>query len=166
MAAREDIAKIIEQEKALGFSAFDEETAFALGTLTREMAIADGLSVIVDVRLWDRPLCYSALPGTAAANFDWARRKINSVQAYHKSTYRMFLEQGASERIFPPDYGLDPADYAIAGGAFPIRVAKAGVIGAVAVSGLPQRDDHNLVVRALCLYLRQDEAGLALPAQD
>jgi uncharacterized protein (UPF0303 family) len=162
MTAKRDIGKIVEQEKSLIFSAFDEEAAFMLGAVAREMAIAESLPVIVDIRLWDRPLFYGALPGTAAANFDWARRKINSVRAYQKSTYRMFLEQGGSSRVFPPDYGLDPADYAIAGGAFPIRVGKAGVIGAIAISGLPQRDDHNLVVRALCRHLRQDEAGLAL----
>lgn len=166
MAATDDIARIVEQEKALVFPTFDENVAFSLGTLAREMASADGLGVIIDVRLWDRPLFYAALPGSTAANFDWARRKMNSVRAYQKSTYRMFLEQGASSRIFGPDHGLDPADYVIAGGAFPLRVGSAGVIGAIAVSGLPQRDDHDLVVRALCRYLRQDEAALALAAEE
>jgi uncharacterized protein (UPF0303 family) len=48
---------------------------------------------------------------------------------------------------------LDPALYAAHGGAFPIRVAGAGVIGVVAVSGLPQREDHALVVTALTQFL-------------
>ena len=30
------------------------------------------------------------------------------------------------------------------------------------VSGLPQRDDHNLVVSGLCRFLKADEARLAL----
>lgn len=166
MAAKEDIAGIVEQEKALVFARFDEDAAFALGVLARETAIAQALTVIIDIRLWDRPLFYAALPGSAAANADWARRKINAVRAYQKSSYRMFLEEGASARIFPPDHGLDPADYAIAGGAFPIRLTGAGVIGAIAVSGLPQREDHDLVVRVLCRHLGHDASRLALPAQD
>ncbi len=41
--------------------------------------------------------------------------------------------------MFAPYKALDVADYALAGGGFPIRVSGAGVIGAVIVSGLPQR---------------------------
>jgi uncharacterized protein (UPF0303 family) len=40
-------------------------------------------------------------------------------------------------------------DYAVAGGAFPLFVEGVGCIGTVAVSGLPQRDDHALVVDVL-----------------
>jgi uncharacterized protein (UPF0303 family) len=39
------------------------------------------------------------------------------------------------------------------------------VIGSVAVSGLPQRDDHELVVEAICLALNRDYASLALPKE-
>jgi uncharacterized protein (UPF0303 family) len=41
-------------------------------------------------------------------------------------------------------------------------VKGAGVIGSVTVSGLPQRDDHNLAVEALCTMLRRDFAELRL----
>jgi len=162
MVVKDDIATIVRQEETLVFSRFDEGTAFGLGTVLRDMGLRETLPIIVDVRFWDRPLFYAALPGSTAANFDWARRKINSVRAYQKSTYRMFLEQGAGARVFGIDHGLDPADYAIAGGAFPIRVEGVGVVGVVAVSGLPQRDDHDLVVRGLCLHLGHDERALAL----
>ena len=43
-------------------------------------------------------------------------------------------------------YALPSTDYASHGGAFPVHVKDAGVIGSVGVSGLPQRDDHELVV--------------------
>lgn len=166
MAASEDISRIIEQEKTLVFPAFDEEAAFALGSLVREMAIADGLGIVIDVRLWNRPLFYAALPGSTAANPEWTRRKINVVQRLMKSTYRLVLEQDRPDRAFAPFHAMPVEDYVLAGGGFPITVKGAGVIGAIAVSGLPERDDHNLVVRALCRHLGQHEAGLALPGQD
>jgi uncharacterized protein (UPF0303 family) len=157
-----DLARLREQERILVFKSFDEVQAFALGARLHRLGIERELPVIVDVSLWDRPLFYAALPGSAAGNREWARRKVNSVRHYQKSSYRMFLEQGAQERIFAPDHGLDPRDYAIAGGAFPIRLDGVGAIGAVAVSGLPQRDDHNLVVEALAGYLGIELASVAL----
>ena len=40
-------------------------------------------------------------------------------------------------------------EYAAHGGGFPIRVAGAGRVGLMVVSGLPQLDDHALVVECL-----------------
>ena len=43
-----------------------------------------------------------------------------------------------------------------------LTVAGVGVIGAVAVSGLPQRDDHEMVVEALAELAGVPPAALAL----
>ena len=163
MAIEDDLARLREQERTLVFPGFDEAEAFALGARLRDIGLEDRLPIVVDIRLWDRPLFYAALPGSSASNADWARRKINSVRLYHKSSYRMFLEQGAKERIFPADFGLSAQDHAIAGGAFPIRVKGLGAVGAVAISGLPQRDDHNLVVTGLAGHLGIDLESVKLP---
>ncbi len=162
MPAADDIARIIEQEKALVFSSFDEEMAFDLGQTLRHRALSGDLPINIDIRLWDRPLFYAAMPGSRASNQDWARRKINAVRHFLRPTYRLFLEQGGVDQVIPAAHGLSASDYIFAGGAFPIRVAQAGVIGAVAVSGLPSREDHNTVVAALCDLLGKDGGALAL----
>jgi uncharacterized protein (UPF0303 family) len=41
------------------------------------------------------------------------------------------------------------------GGAFPVIVHRVGMVGTVAVSGLPQADDHALVVEGLTRYLSE-----------
>jgi uncharacterized protein (UPF0303 family) len=48
---------------------------------------------------------------------------------------------------------LDVDSYAAHGGAFPVIVRNVGVIGTVTVSGLPQEQDHRLVVRILREFL-------------
>jgi uncharacterized protein (UPF0303 family) len=164
MAADNDIEIIRRQEATLVFSSFDEATAFAIGSAIRERALKENLPIIIDIRTFDRPLFYAALPGSSGNNANWARRKVNVVKMFLKSTYRMVLEQNRAESTFPPRYGLDMADYALAGGGFPIAVKGAGVIGVIAVSGLPEREDHGLVVDALCDHLGLKRQDLALPA--
>ncbi|MBA3449457.1 MAG: heme-degrading domain-containing protein [Pseudaminobacter sp.] len=160
----DDIQKIIRQESALVFSAFDEAAAFKIGSALRDRALTENFPIIIDIRLWDRALFYCALPGSTASNTDWARRKINVVKMFQKSTYRMVLEQRPEKDIFPARYGLNPSDYVLAGGGFPVRVEGAGVIGVIAVSGLPERQDHCIVVDAICDHLGLDRQEFALSA--
>src|SRR5262245_11535189 len=166
MSATDDIARIAQQEAELVFDQFDEARAFAIGSLIRDRALRARLPAVVDFQLWDRPLFYAALPGSTSSNTDWVRRKRNVVKMFHKSTYRMVLEQNRPDRTFKPGSGLDASDYVLAGGGFPIRVTGAGVIGAICVSGLPERQDHGLVVAALCDHLGLDREGLALPRSE
>ncbi len=164
MAASDDIEIVREQEAKLVLPRLDETVAFDIGTAIRARALAESLPVVVDIRTFGRPLFYAAMPGSNGSNPDWARRKINVVRRFLKSTYRMVLEQQRPDRTFKPGEGLDIADYVLAGGGFPLAVKDAGVIGAIAVSGLPERDDHGVVVDALCGHLGLDRRALALPA--
>ena len=54
----------------------------------------------------------------------------------------------------------------LAGGGFPVKVKGAGVIGVIAVSGLPEREDHAVVVDALCDHLGIARETMALAAAD
>jgi uncharacterized protein (UPF0303 family) len=163
MTQADDIGKIIEQEQGLVFPAFDEHAAAAIGMRIRERAVHEGLGLVVDVRLWDRPLFYAAMPGTTGDNQHWVRRKANTVQRFGKSTYRIVLEKDWEGDLFPPRRGLDPMEFVLAGGGFPIRVQGIGVVGAVTVSGLHQRDDHEVAVAAVCEQLGFQRAAFALP---
>jgi uncharacterized protein (UPF0303 family) len=160
MTREDDIERVKRQEQALVLPAFDEGVAFAIGSSIRERALAEGLSLVVDLRTWDRQLFFAATPGTTSDNAEWVRRKINSVRRFGRASYRLVLERG--EEPFSPQSGADPADYVIAGGGFPIRVAGAGIIGALTISGLPGRKDHGVAVDALCDHLGLQRADHAL----
>lgn len=156
------VASIAAQEERLVFDRFDEDTAWRIGSLLRERAATDGWPVVIDVRLFHRPLFFAALPGSTPDNVEWARRKRNVVERYHKSTYRVGREMALKGDSLANRYGLAPCDYAEHGGGFPITVRGSGVIGAIMVSGLAQQDDHMAIVSALCTMLSQDEAALPL----
>ncbi|HTO27422.1 MAG TPA: heme-degrading domain-containing protein [Devosia sp.] len=160
MAAVEDIVLLKKQEQDLVLTEFDETVAFDLGRRIRDRALAEGFSLVVDIRTWDRQMFFTATAGTSADNAEWVRRKINTVRRFQRSSYRMVVERG--EAPFPPQAGADPADYVIAGGGFPIRVKGAGIVGCLTISGLPGRDDHGVAVAALCDHLGLDRAAYTL----
>ena len=163
-----DLATIARQEAELQFPAFDYDTAWRLGLSLRELALSRKQSIVINIRRFGQPhqqLFYTALAGTTPDNQRWVQRKINVVARFHRPSYAIGLLLEQQGRQFAERYNLPDADYAPHGGCFPIHIAGTGIIGAVTVSGLPQREDHNLVVEALCLELKIDPKTLRLPDQ-
>jgi uncharacterized protein (UPF0303 family) len=165
MGWSEDLEQIGLQERELVFPRFDEETAWDLGSGLRMLAVEMGLAVVIDVRRFGQPLFYSALEGTTPDNVEWVRRKNNVVARFHRSSYAVGLKLKLKNETLQDQCGLPLIDYATHGGAFPITVSGAGVVGSVTVSGLPQRADHELVVEALCGVLGRDYEALRLAAE-
>ncbi len=161
MGLTEDLACVALQERELRFPRFDEQVAWDLGARLRTLAQERGLAVVIDVRRFGQPLFYAALQGTTPDNPEWVRRKSNVVARYHRSSYGMGLSLRSKGQTLE-ERGHATADFAAHGGSFPLYVEGAGVIGSVTVSGLPQRDDHELVVEALCGLLGKDYATLKL----
>ena len=156
MALNEDLEKIAAQERELHMPRLDAQIAWELGTYVRTMAVERKLALVVDVRRFGQPLFYAALDGTTPDNPEWVRRKNNVVARFHRSSYAVGMSLQKQNTTLLERYGLPTADYAAGGGGFPLYVENAGVVGSLTVSGLPQRDDHNLVVEALCAYLKRD----------
>src|SRR5580704_12047582 len=162
MGLSEDLEKIASQERELRLPRLDAQVAWDLGTRIRTLATERGLSLVIDVRRFGQPLFYSALDGTTADNAEWVRRKSNVVARFHRSSYGMGMTLKVKATTLLERYGLAVADYAADGGSFPLVVENAGIVGSVTVSGLQQREDHNLVVEALCGLLGKDFAALRL----
>jgi uncharacterized protein (UPF0303 family) len=149
MDIEHDLARIASQESRLHFKAFDEDQAWALGSLLRSLAQARGVAVVIEIRLLRELAFFCAMPGTAPANADWARRKRNTVELLNRSSYATGLALRQEQSSLEAKMGLPTRDYACHGGSFPIVVDGVGQVGCVTVSGLPQREDHALVVQAL-----------------
>jgi uncharacterized protein (UPF0303 family) len=158
----DDLKIIGQQETELIFDRFDEDLAFEIGTHMRQLAKGFGQGAAVGVYLWDRTMFFGATAGATEGNRGWVERKAKLVRLMHKSSYRVVLERGDQPRVLS-NWAIDIADYAIAGGAFPIRIRNVGIIGAAATSGLPERDDHEVSRGAIALALGKDDAYLALP---
>lgn len=156
------ISALEQQEQALVLGGFDEDTAFEIGNALRERAVASKAPVVIDIRTANRRLYFAALPGSAPDNDEWARRKGNMALRKQCSSLLCGERLKASGQSVGQDMGLDPLDYAAHGGSFPVRVTGVGVVAVITVSGLPSRDDHELIVGVLARYL--DVQNISLDA--
>jgi len=89
------------------------------------------------------------LPGATPDNLDWVRRKRAVALRFHQSSLytRLLCENKSVD--FHDRYRLPREDFAASGGGVPIIIRGVGVVGAATVSGLPDVEDHQLVVSTL-----------------
>jgi len=137
------------EEQALVLPGFTNDDALALGLWLVEAARRRGVAIAVDVERAGQRLFHHAMAGTTPDNASWIERKKRLVQRWHRSSWSMGLRNQLKGRTLADQLGAAAADYADHGGCLPLVVQGVGFVGTVAVSGLPQKDDHDLVVEAL-----------------
>lgn len=162
MTIDQDLEKIALQEKLLRFPHFDSEVAWAVGTALKAAAERRHVSVAIEIQLNGHTLFSYAMAGTTPDNWDWIRRKRNVVLRYHRSSYAIGLKHERDKTTAHEKSGLDMKDYATHGGCFPVLLTATDCVGTITVSGLPQREDHALVVSVLQDYLHLSDKDLAL----
>ncbi|MFQ6171573.1 heme-degrading domain-containing protein [Oryzobacter sp. R7] len=147
------LEEIARQEEQVVLPALDEDVAYALGQRAVAAARDERLPVVVGLWRGDHQLFHAALPGSTADNDAWLRRKGRVVMRFERSSLalaRLCRDQGTT---LTEKFALPAERFSAAGGAVPLRVRSAGVVGWMGVSGLPQVEDHRFVVRMLREHL-------------
>lgn len=161
MSIAEDLAILEQQEQLLRFASFNAETAWQLGCLLRTLLLDCRAGGTVEIELAGHLLFACATPTATPGQADWIRRKRNVVHRFHRSSYAIGLTLESNNETLPSRHCLKTSDYAAHGGGFPILLEGTGLVGSVVISGLPQRDDHNLVISALAKLLDKDVPRLS-----
>lgn len=153
MTPEQDSPVLDQQEAQLQFVAFGPDEAWQLGSLLRNRLLASGAGGSVEIEVAAHLLFACVTVGATPGQANWIRRKRNVVRFFGRSTYAIGrkLEQDGS--TLSARYGLSDTDHVAHGGGFPILLKGTGMVGSVIFSGLPQRDDHNMVVDALAEML-------------
>lgn len=149
----QELKRVEAEERELVLESFDHDDALTLGLALVEKARARNLPIAVDIERCGQRLFHAALPGSAPDNAAWIERKKRLVNRTFKSSYATGLKLRIEQRTLAQALFLDEQEYAPHGGCVPVVVRGVGFVGTVTVSGLPQRDDHQLVVEALREHL-------------
>lgn len=157
MSEVEELIAVLEaQERELQFERMDHDLAWELGAHLRSSAARAGYGIVIDVALGEQDVFRAALPGTTAHNDKWIDRKKRTVREWGTSTYLA----GLRFPLYNPPFSLETAPwvdgqlYSGSGGGFPLIVSGAGMVGTIAVSGLPPELDHAFIVESLRDFLR------------
>ena len=149
------LKELLRQEEELQFNYFNEDTAWQIGNMFVKEAINKKLPISIDITRGIQQLFHASRPGASADNDVWIKRKIRLVTRFGHSSFYMGQYLKSCGRSIEEMYLLPESEYAPHGGCFPIIIKNSGVIGTIAVSGLPQEDDHKLVVQIIREYLDQ-----------
>lgn len=147
------LAELAAEEDELQFSSFTNEDAWAVGSALVATARGAGAPVAVEIARNGHRLFSAALTGASPDNATWIQRKSRVVHRFGHSS--LYVRQASIERgtTFEAEFGLDRARYAAHGGAFPLLVRGVGPVGVLAVSGLPQLEDHRMLTGVLREHL-------------
>ena len=151
----DDLLKVlIEEEKTLQFTAFDEKAAWELGAAMVAEAMSRALPIAIDIRRGERQLFHVSMPGASADNDRWIERKVRTVNRFGHSSFYIGRSLAGQGKTLSEKYCISEQEFAAAGGCFPIIVKGTGMVGTVAVSGLPQEEDHRFVTECLAVLIK------------
>ncbi|PYI12711.1 hypothetical protein BO78DRAFT_331578 [Aspergillus sclerotiicarbonarius CBS 121057] len=170
----------LESSPSLLFPTFTSSTAYNLGLALRTRILSlpptQRKPALISISLSGFSVPHIVFqcatePGTIADNEEWVRRKRNTVMRWGVSSWlmrnKMLSSSGVGaaevEAAFVRKFALASAggggaadEYAIHGGAFPVRVRGVdGVVGVIVVSGLKQEDDHQVIVEVVKEFIAQ-----------
>ncbi|HEY4011485.1 MAG TPA: heme-degrading domain-containing protein [Acidobacteriaceae bacterium] len=161
MSIVDDLGILEQQEHLLRFTSFNPETAWELGCYLRTLLMDCRAGGTIEIELAGHLLFACATPTSNRGQVDWIRRKRNVVHHFGRSSYAIGLILESNNETLQSRHCLKASDYAAQGGGFPILLQGTGAVGSVVISGLPQRDDHSLVISALAKILDMDVPRLS-----
>ena len=154
----EDILKqLLQEEQEFQFSRFNEDTAWQIGSQLVERSVSKGLPITIDITRGDHQLFHAGLSGTSADNDEWIKRKVRLVYRFGHSSFYIGQLLKSKGKSLEEAYLIPENIYAPHGGCFPIIIKGSGMVGTITVSGLPQEEDHKLVVQTIRDFLAQEK---------
>lgn len=136
------LTEIENDEKPFRFNKFDNDKAITLGNLLLENSPKP---IAVVIELAGVVVFQAVSNGSVPNNLEAAKLKLNVAKRWGRSSHWWHFWMRSTSRNVHDFPWLDPQSFMDLGGAFPIYVQDQ-LIGAVAISGMPPQDDHNLIV--------------------
>lgn len=146
------LSELKQEMEQLHFSRFLAEDAYELGNRMVQKARERGTALAMMIQVNGKKLFYYAFDGTDLNHERAVTRKTNVAEAFRCPSLQIYYELQKSGLTIK-DRGRDPMEYLALGGAVPIFLEQAGIIGTICVSGMSHFEDHRFTVDCMKEYL-------------
>ena len=136
-------------ERQLLVQSFTNRLAFEMGQNVVALAKQKNLAIGVAVARLNHTVFLYLDDGMPADKHNWLRRKSNVAKHFEESSLAVKRDLAEKDMSLDGTFGLDEKDFTNSGGSIPIVAAATGLVGTITVTGLPDVDDHQLIVDAL-----------------
>lgn len=150
----ERIERYVREEQELRFEVFDNHTAWEIGCAIVEKAMKEDLVIATSIRIGDFEVFKYGVLGTNAENDNWMSRKVNTVNHLQISSIHAAAILEKENQTMETYYNFNRENYVCCGGGFPVKLKSGELIGTIAVSGLPDYEDHQVIVDVLAGFVK------------
>jgi uncharacterized protein (UPF0303 family) len=151
MGVAEEFERLGVEEEQLSFSCFSRQDAWNLGSLITEKTKNNPQPLGLEIYL-NGFLVFRYFPAGITRDHElWLNRKRRTVELREMSSLRLkWMAEKNNSKI--SDWKLDPNDYFLGGGGYPIKIKNTGMIGIILATGTNDIDEHNSIVDAIKEY--------------
>ena len=144
--------QLLEEEQILKLSSLTNSDAVEIGEIATALGDQKSAPITVQVRIGDWIVYHASLEGSKPESDWWINRKVAVVLLKQHSTMyeRVYAEERGVD--WHKENNLQDETHAIHGGALPL-ITDEGFKGTLAISGLPQVEDHLFAVEVLTEFL-------------
>jgi len=141
-----------KEESLLQLPSLSSSDALTIGDIATTLGKKKKLPIAIDVRIGNWVVYHACLEGSKPDNDLWIERKVAVVSLKQHST--MYERVSAEERgvDWHKENNLQQETHAVHGGAIPL-ITHEGFKGVLAISGLPQVEDHLFAMEVLTEFL-------------
>jgi len=144
--------QLLAEESVLRLPSLTNLDAVEIGEIATTRGKQKRLPIAIEVRIGNWIVFHASLEGSKPENDWWISRKVAVVILKQHST--MYERVSAEERgvDWHKENNLKNETHAIHGGGIPL-ITREGFKGTLAISGLPQVEDHLFAVEVLTEFL-------------
>lgn len=142
-ATEKQVIRRIELER------FSNRTALEMGLSILDLAKGRQQHIAVEICRLNHTVFLYVDDTLPADKHNWLRRKANVAKQFEESSLSVKYDLKEGNMSLDKVFGLDEKDFLAKGGSVPVFVKDAGMIATITVSGLPDEEDHQIIMDAL-----------------